>query len=116
MALGKTSELTRKRVAPRAKAVARPLAKPHAVHRPTPKVQARPEKAAERIGAATEELAAGVAEASAAAEELRRSMEQISTAAEEAAGAAQESQGAINSLGSVFAQARNQADISRRKV
>jgi len=115
MALVKTSELTGKKPAPTAPKTAAP-AKAPTVHRPAARVQARPEKAAERIGAATEQLAAGVAQASAAAEELRRSMEQISTAAEEAAGAAQESQGAINSLGSVFAQARNQAEISRRKV
>ena len=116
MALVKTSDLVGRKTGATPKPAAAPIAKPSPAHRPILKSQARPEKAAERIGAATEQLAAGVAQASAAAEELRRSMEQISTAAEEAAGAAQESQGAINSLGAVFTQARNQADISRRKV
>jgi methyl-accepting chemotaxis protein len=115
MALVKTSELTGKKPSV-SNPKATTQAKAPAVHGTAVRVQAHPEKAAERIGAATEQLAAGVAQASAAAEELRRSMEQISAAAEEAAGAAQESQGAINSLGSVFVQARNQADISRRKV
>jgi methyl-accepting chemotaxis protein len=77
---------------------------------------ARREKAAERIGAATEELAAGVTEASAAAEELRRALEQIAAAAEQAAGASHESQLAITSLGAIFTQSRDRADLSRHKT
>ncbi len=115
MALVKTAHLAGRKTAPSAPKPAA-VSKSPASHLPPVRQKAQPEKAAERIGAATEQLAAGIAEASAAAEELRRAMEQISTAAEEAAGAAQESQGAINSLGSIFAQARTQSEISRRKV
>uniref|UniRef100_UPI00131C0190 methyl-accepting chemotaxis protein n=1 Tax=Beijerinckia sp. L45 TaxID=1641855 RepID=UPI00131C0190 len=43
-------------------------------------------------------------------------LEQIASAAEEAAGASQESQSAIDSLGAIFAKAREQADLSRRKT
>ncbi len=71
------------------------------------------QEVAERIGAATEELASGITQAAAAAEQLRRSLEQIATAAEESAGAAQESQAAVNSLGSIFTQGREQAAASR---
>ena len=75
--------------------------------------RAKQEQVAERIGAATEELASGITQAAAAAEQLRRSLEQIATAAEESAGAAQESQAAVNSLGSIFTQGREQAAASR---
>jgi len=78
--------------------------------------RARQEKAAERIAAATEELASGLTEAAAAAEELGRSLGQIASAAEEAAGAAQESQTAVTHLGTVFAQTRDRAELSRRKT
>jgi methyl-accepting chemotaxis protein len=118
MALVKTAQIRGKKTggAVLAANAAMSPVKAMAPHRPPTRSRARPEQAAERIGAATEELAAGVAEASAAAEELRSSLEQISVAAEEAAGAAQESQSAINSLGAIFTQARNQAELSRRKI
>jgi methyl-accepting chemotaxis protein len=121
MALVKTSELAGREETTRISSIDPPrLAPPIRVmvsqRRAAQRSRARQEKAAERLGAATEELASGVTEASAAAEQLRRALEQISTAAEEAAGAAQESQVAVTSLGDVFAQARTQADLSRRRT
>jgi methyl-accepting chemotaxis protein len=122
MALMKTSALASRRGSPEpARAEpppaslvpARPALSPRRVKE---RQQARQEKAAERIGAATEQLASGVAEASAAAEELRRGLEQIASAAEESAGAAQQSHVAVHSLGSVFAQARDQAGLSRQQT
>jgi methyl-accepting chemotaxis protein len=121
MALIKTSELaSREDTAPSSSSEPiRPTAPGRTLvagRRAEQRSRARLEKAAERLSAATEELASGVTEASAAAEQLRRSLEQISTAAEEAAGAAQESQVAVTSLGDVFAKARTQADLSRRRT
>lgn len=124
MALVKTSEL------PGHEALSRPesLLKPESA-RPAPPAQtsiaqrrtaqrlrARQDKAAERLGAATEELATGIAEAAAAAEELRRALGQISGSAEQAAGAAHQSQKAVSSLNQVFAQARQQAELSGRRI
>jgi methyl-accepting chemotaxis protein len=109
MALMKTSALASRRLSPQPAKLEPPPASVVTVkpalsqRRVKERLQARQEKAAERIGAATEQLASGVAEASAAAEELRRALEQIASAAEEAAGAAQESHVAVHSLGSVFA-------------
>jgi methyl-accepting chemotaxis protein len=74
------------------------------------------DKVAERVAAATQELASGLAEASAAAEELRRSMEQIAAGADEAAGGSQEQLAAIESVVHALAQAKSQAEISRRRT
>ena len=119
MALVKKFELTGKaapRDAPQPPPATGPARAPLSKRREQTRSRARQEKAAERIGAATEELSSGVTEAAAAAEELARSLAQIATAAEEAAGAAQESQFAVNNLGAIFAQARDRAELSRRKT
>ena len=118
MALVKKFELTGKapaRDAPQPQPAV-PAKAPLSKRREQTRSRARQEKAAERIGAATEELASGLTEAAAAAEELGRSLGQIASAAEEAAGAAQESQTAVTHLGTVFAQTRDRAELSRRKT
>jgi methyl-accepting chemotaxis protein len=117
MALVKTAQLSRRGGAKaRAPAQANLAQKPVVAERPSQRVRARPQKAAERIGAATEELASGLAEAAAAAEQLRRALEQISTGAEEAASAAQQSLASIGRLGDTFATARSEADGARRRT
>lgn len=117
MALVKTAQLSRRGgTKTRSPASAAPVAKPPAAKHVDNGARARPQKAAERIGAATEELASGLAEAAAAAEELRRALEQISAGAEEAASAAQQSLASIGRLGDTFATARGEADGARRRT
>ncbi len=76
----------------------------------------RTQKIEERIGAASEELASGITEAASAAEELRRAMEQIATGAEEAAAASQETLAVANTTSATLLQARERADVSRRRT
>ena len=122
MALVKTSDLPGKAAARLKPAIEAPRiltpakAASSAQRRAQGRSKARQEKAAERIAAATEELSSGIGQAAAASEELHRSLGQIASAAEEAAGAAHQSLTSITSLGSVFTQARDRADLARRKT
>ena len=76
----------------------------------------RRQKIEERIAAASEELIAGITEAASAAEELRRAMEQIATGAEQAASASQETLAVATNTAATLAQARDRADLSRRRT
>ena len=124
MALVKTSDLASYEAparpasipGPEVERLAVPVRTMIAQRRADQRLRARQDKAAERLGAATEELATGIAEAAAAAEELRRALGQISGAAELAAGAAHQSQMAVASLNQVFAQARQEAALSGRRI
>ena len=119
MALVKTTDLARRGSASRPveTAAAPAPGKPTVARRTQQRSLARPQKAAERIGAATEELASGMMQAAAAAEELRRSLTQIAAGAEEAAGAAEKLTAAIETLAaSLFSQARAAAETSRRRT
>ena len=76
----------------------------------------RNQKIEERVAAASEELASGITEAASAAEELRRAMEQIATGAEEASAASQETLAVANTTAATLLQARERADLSRRRT
>ena len=76
----------------------------------------RNQKIEERVGAASEELASGITEAASAAEQLRRAMEQIATGAEEASAASQETLAVANTTSATLLQARERADVSRRRT
>ena len=87
-----------------------------AARRTRERSQARQQKIAERLSAATEELAAGITEASAAAEQLQRAMQQIAAGAEEAAGASQESLVAVTKISSRLRDDRERANASRERT
>jgi methyl-accepting chemotaxis protein len=120
MALVKKSELSGRIAARATAATSTPTtatsSTPVSKRREQNRSRARQEKAAERIGAATEQLAAGLSQAAAASEELGRSLQQIAKTAEMASAAAQQSQAGIAGLTPMFTQAKERAEISRRKT
>jgi methyl-accepting chemotaxis protein len=120
MALVKKSELSGRIAARATSATAIPatptISTPVSKRREQNRSRARQEKAAERIGAATEQLAAGLSQAAAASEELGRSLQQIAKTAEMASAAAQQSQAGVAGLTPMFDQAKERAELSRRKT
>ncbi len=85
-------------------------------HRRRARTFARQQKVAERIAAATAEMASGISESASAATQLRKAMEQIAAGSEEASGAAQQSLTAVTGIVAAIIQARDKAELSKRKT
>jgi methyl-accepting chemotaxis protein len=115
MALVKTTALAKRKAVAEVRMPARAVTK-NAKAPAKAKASISREQAAERVAAATIELATGIAESTAAAEQLGRTLEQIASGAEEAAGAAHESLATVSELSRRFANARIDAEASRRRA